>query len=516
MDRRLSPQRWRRQRKRRFRRIALLALVVALLVLLIYSFLHHRAHVVAPPTPIHTARAARKTSWLKAGGPWTPGDVTKLHGDVAALADLPAFPQSTGLLVIDGRDGRVLYSRNAHQPFVPGSTVKLITAAAALAALGSQHRFVTRMVSDGTIDGTTLRGNLWLIGGGDPELTSDDLRRGIRALQLAGIDQISGNIDVDGSRYGADRVSASWLREDLQYGWAAPATALSLDGGSVQFTITPKEGTQADVAVDPPGERVIASVDTAAADADNTLTIDALPDGSGYLVRGQIPFGAPQKYWRAVGHPTQAAATSLVAMLRLAGVSVSGSANADAAPTQGATLWQHQSRPLDLIIKHMFLLSDNHYAEQLLREVGWNATGLGTLDNSLHAERAFVDQNGVPTDEVTLVDGSGLSEANKVSARSLAVTLRFLLNQSMPEPPFTLLPRAGIEGTVAVRQLAPQALGHVFAKDGYIDGASSIAGYLLTARHGPVIFVFLVNDWQHGLDAVWAAEDQMLNDIASM
>jgi D-alanyl-D-alanine carboxypeptidase/D-alanyl-D-alanine-endopeptidase (penicillin-binding protein 4) len=77
------------------------------------------------------------------------------------------------------------------------------------------------------------------------------------------------------------------------------------------------------------------------------------------------------------------------------------------------------------------------------------------------------------------------------------------------------LPRAGIEGTVAVRDLDARGKGRVFAKDGYIEGASAIAGYVLTAHHGPVIFVFLVNDWQHGLDAVWSKEDQMLDLIAA-
>lgn len=495
----------------------MLVLAVALLSIAAWYFIRHRWHAAAPPpTPTRRVLAAKRTVWLHSGKVWTLAEASRLHDDIAALAGAEPFPASTGILVQDGRDGRALYSLNSHLALVPGSTMKLITAAAAIQALGAEHRFVTRLVSDGSIDGTQLNGNLWLVGGGDPELTSDDLRRGIHVLQLAGVGQINGNVYVDGSRYGPDNVSTSWLREDLQFGWAAPATALSLNGGSVQFTITPRAGTQADISVDPPGEHVIASVETATADADNTLRIDALPDGSGYLVSGQIPFGAPQQYWRAVPHPTQAAATSLVAMLRLAGVTVGGSAGADPAPAKSNVLWQHQSRTLDLIIKHMFLLSDNHYAEELLRAVGWNATGLGTLDNSLHAERAFLQANDLPASEAVLADGSGLSGANRLSAQSLAATLRFLLEQPLPEAPFTLLPRAGMEGTVAVRQLAPQALGRVYAKDGYIDGASAIAGYVITAHHGPVIFVFLVNDWQHGLDAVWSAEDQMLDTIAQM
>jgi D-alanyl-D-alanine carboxypeptidase/D-alanyl-D-alanine-endopeptidase (penicillin-binding protein 4) len=147
--------------------------------------------------------------------------------------------------------------------------------------------------------------------------------------------------------------------------------------------------------------------------------------------------------------------------------------------------------------------------------VGWKAFGLGNLPNSFAAEQAFLQSNHVPNQGVVIADGSGLSARNKVTASCLAASLRFLLNQPLPEAPFRLLPRAGIEGTVAVRHLAPEAKGRVFAKDGYIQGASALAGYVLTTNHGPVIFVFLVNNWEHGLDAVWANEDSMRDLIAS-
>jgi serine-type D-Ala-D-Ala carboxypeptidase/endopeptidase (penicillin-binding protein 4) len=519
VDVRLKAQRWRRRRGQRRRRrfllaiILIIALSIAILVGVVLFRPHSRAGVRPQPSP--AAHHYRKTAWLQAGKPWTPQETARFALDMGAIANSTAFPQSTGMLIVDGRDGSVLYSRNARASLIPGSTIKLVTAAAALDALGPDHRFTTSMASNGAQDGGVLNGSIWLVGGGDPELTSDDLRRGVHQLQLGGVDRITGDVYADGSRYGSDQVSADWEPDDLQYGWAAPASALSIDGGSVQFTITPRAGTQADVAVDPPGHRVIASVDTVSSSGDNTLRIDVLPGDGGYEVRGQIPYGAPQKYWRAVPHPTRAAAVSLLAMLRLAGVDVDGSAQVGQAPAQAAVLWQHTSRPLALIIKQMFLLSDNHYAEELLRAVGWQATGDGDLHNSLAAERSFMTSNGILTDGVVLADGSGLSAKNRLTAQSLAATLRFLLNEPMPHPPFSLLPRAGVEGTVSVRHLAPGVKGRVYAKDGYIEGASAIAGYVLTAHHGPVIFAFIVNDWQHGLDAVWADEDQMLDRIAS-
>jgi D-alanyl-D-alanine carboxypeptidase/D-alanyl-D-alanine-endopeptidase (penicillin-binding protein 4) len=484
----------------------------------ILAVLALRPHHEPPPALASRAAPHRRyatTAWLRSGEQWTDAQVRDLRAHLGPLAGAPAFPPETGMLVLDGRDGRVLYSRNAKIALVPGSTIKLITGAAALNALGPDYRFVTSIVTDATPQVPRLDGNLWLVGGGDPELTSDDLRRGVHVLQLAGITDVEGDVYGDGSRFGPDLVNPGWDPDDLQYGWAAPASALSVDGGSVQFTITPHAGGEASVEVDPPGTRMIAAVDTVDAYADNTLHIDLLPNNGVYAVRGQIPYGAPQKYWRAVAHPTKAAAESLVAMLKTAGISVQGSALTGSAPRSSARLWSHLSRTLDAIVRHMFFLSDNHYAEELLRAVGYKASGLGDLHDSLAAEHSFLRSQGIRTENVVLADGSGLSARNRVTALALGQTLEYLLRQPLPVAAHSLLPRAGMEGTVAVRDLDARTKGRVYAKDGYIEGASAIAGYVLTAHHGPVIFVFLVNDWQYGLDAVWSNEDQMLDLIGA-
>ena len=511
----------RRRARRRARRLAILAILAVLACCLaIVGVNAMRRH---PQTSGASSAAAnrvapaaqQRANFLQSGAVWTGSQTARLRQDVAPIVNGAVFPATTSALIADARDSRVLYEHNGAMPLVPGSTIKLITAAAALDMLGPQHRFSTTVVTDGAINSDKLDGNLWLVGGGDPELTSDDLRRGVHVISLHGIDGIRGNVYADGSRYGSDAVNATWLPEDLAYGWAAPASAISIDGGSVQFTITPKAGAEAAVAVDPPGiaQRVIASVSTASSDAENTLRIDTLPDGSGYQISGQIPYGAPQKYWRSVPHPTRAAAASLLQMLRLAGITVDGFAAEAPAPAQHAPLWEHRSRPLQLIVQRMFFDSDNHIAEELLRAVGSQTFGIGTLPKSLAAERSFLARRAIAHEGSVLADGSGLSTSNKITAAMLAGALGVLARQPLPEP-YKMLPRAGIEGTVRVRDLRPEAKGRVYAKDGYIGGASGIAGYVLTAHHGPLIFVFLVNDWEHGLDAIWDGENEILNRLA--
>nr|MDQ6926982.1 D-alanyl-D-alanine carboxypeptidase/D-alanyl-D-alanine-endopeptidase [Candidatus Eremiobacteraeota bacterium] len=469
--------------------------------------------------PVHnaaaTASVVRLSATLPPGAAWTASDIAALRAQVRELIDGQAFPAgTTGGAVADVRTGKELYGRNARVALVPGSAMKLIVAAAALDALGSGYRFQTSIVTNGGVRDGTLEGNLWLVGGGDPVLTSDDLRRAVHELQLAGIERIHGNVYADGSRFGNDEINATWLPEDLPYGWAAPASAISIDGGSVQFTLTPSAGTAAQVSIDPPGARVLGSVATASSDSDNTLRIDALPDGSGYRLSGQIPYGAPQKYWRSVPHPTRSAAIALFHMLRLASVGVDGFPFAGTAPAAARALWQHRSEPLDRIVNQMFVQSDNHIAEELLRAVGWKATGIGSMHRSLAAVDAFLRRNQIPHENVALADGSGLSGHNRVTAQNLIGVLRFMATHKGGRQAATLLPRVGVEGTVSVRHLSPEALGRVYAKDGYIAGASGLAGYVFTAHHGLVSFAFLVDDWQHGLDGVWAGEDQILSRIA--
>lgn len=403
---------------------------------------------------------------------------------------------------------------------VPASTIKVIVAGTALRDLGPGYRFETSVVTNGTIDGGTLHGDAYLVGGGDPELATGDLRAAVEQIKREGIALIDGGVVSDGSLYGPDAVNKSWDADDLEYGWAAPPSAVTIDNGAVQFTITPDpNGGLAQVAVEPPAAagRVVGNVRTAGEDADNTIQIDPFPDNSGFTLSGQIPYGAPQKYWRSVAHPTRIAANVLQALAFTGGIGVSGVATTGKAPSGGSTvLWSHRSRPLAAIVQKMALDSDNHIAEQLLRAVGAHAAGTGTLANGIAAERHFLAALDADDSDIYIDDGSGLSDKNRITSHALAAVLRSMLSRADAAAELALLPRVAIEGTVRFRPIAPDALGRVRGKDGYIQGASGLAGYVETAHHGVIVFAFLVNNWEQGLDAVWNAEDEALARIARM
>ncbi|HET9343178.1 MAG TPA: D-alanyl-D-alanine carboxypeptidase/D-alanyl-D-alanine-endopeptidase [Candidatus Eremiobacteraceae bacterium] len=515
-------------RRRRRRIIAhRLRLVLALIVVIAVVTFGVRAlrsmHGIAPsaaPTPTIPTAPPFTSAFVRHGSAWSDADKSKVVRAAAPILNGAAFPATTGAVIVDARTGHILYEHDAHVPLVPASTLKVVVAATALHDLGPTHRFETEIVTDGAIRDGTLDGDLYLVGGGDPELATDDLRGAVHRLKDEGIGVVSGAVVSDGSLYGPDAVNKTWDAEDLEYGWAAPPSAITIDNGAVQFTLTPDpDGGLATIQVDPPGAagKIVGGVRSVSEYADNTLRIDPLPDGSGYALSGQIPYGAPQKYWRSIAKPTAVAATVLRSLAYSGGVAVAGDATTGKAPAGASTtLWAHRSRPVASIVQQMARDSDNHIAEQLLRAVGANASGTGTLDGGLAAEHSFLASIGADDPRNALVDGSGLSAADYVTAATLAAALRSMLRGSDAQAEAALLPRVALDGTVRYRPLAPDVLGRVRGKDGYIEGASGLAGYVETAHHGVVVYAFLVDDWQQGLDAIWAGEDDILARIARM
>ena len=523
---RYAPRGSTRRRRRRVlaHRLRLASLFV---VIVVAAVLGVRALRTPHGAAVHLAAPTASPSYepfasafVREGMSWSPADAARVVRTVAPVVNGAAFPATTAAVIMDARTGLVLYAHHAHEPLVPASTLKIVVAATALHDLGPGHRFETSIVSDGGIENGTLNGDVYLVGGGDPELATGDLRAAVHAMKREGVDLVSGAVVADGSLYGPDAVNKTWDAEDLEYGWAAPPSAVTIDNGAVQFTLTPDAGGGlASIQVDPPGAagKIVGGVRSVSADSDNTLRIDPLPDGSGYAVSGALPYGAPQKYWRSIAKPTDAASHVLRTLMDAGGIVVAGDATTGKAPAGASTtLWTHRSPSLASIVAKMALDSDNHIAEQLLRAVGANASGTGTLDNGLAAEHAFLASIGADDAHDALVDGSGLSASDYVTAATLAAALRSMVRGPDAHAEAALLPRVGLEGTVRYRPLAPDVLGRVRGKDGYIEGASGLAGYVETEHHGVLVYAFLVDDWQQGLDAIWNGEDDVLARLARM
>jgi D-alanyl-D-alanine carboxypeptidase/D-alanyl-D-alanine-endopeptidase (penicillin-binding protein 4) len=179
-------------------------------------------------------------------------------------------------------------------------------------------------------------------------------------------------------------------------------------------------------------------------------------------------------------------------MLRQRGIAVAGRERTGIAPVVPNVLWRHRSAPLRAIVHQMFVESNNHFAEQLLRAVG-ATRGAGTEASGAIVEAAVLARNDAPSSGLRVVDGSGLAPSDRVEPLTLAELLARVAAQPLGPIFVADLPRVGIEGTVRYRQVT-DALGRVRAKSGHIDGVNALAGYVQTRRHGRVAFAIIVND----------------------
>ncbi|HLY01293.1 MAG TPA: D-alanyl-D-alanine carboxypeptidase/D-alanyl-D-alanine-endopeptidase [Candidatus Cybelea sp.] len=340
--------------------------------------------------------------------------------------------ESWSLAVVDP-GGQTIYDDRAGDAVAPASVQKLIVAASALDALGPNYRYHTIFAAAEPAGDGVLEGNLWLAGSGDPSLQSSDLRNGIAVLSRSGLRRIDGSVVVDATAISGPAYNPHWGPDDAGQDYAAPTSAISLDGD----------------------------------------TVESADDG--------------QPVWTPMQDVERYVADQTERMFRARGILVSTSPGLGAAPLGTVVLWNHKSAPLRDLEAHMLYVSDNHYAEQLLRTVGEEVTGESNDDGGVDAERLFLARLGVPSPHLTLVDGSGLSRNNRVAA----ITVARLLVAEEPSL-YGLLPRGGRDGTIADYDFTT-ALGRVRAKSGHLSNVSSLAGYASTLHHGRVAFAFLID-----------------------
>ncbi|HTJ26789.1 MAG TPA: D-alanyl-D-alanine carboxypeptidase/D-alanyl-D-alanine-endopeptidase, partial [Candidatus Limnocylindria bacterium] len=420
---------------------------------------------------------------------WNQSDVRALQDQLRTAFGDSALAKS-GIAIVDAA-GRPLYLHRERTPMTPASTFKLIVSATALHTLGPKFRFETTFQTADDVVGGTIDGDLYLVGSGDPTLTRDDLRAGVAALARAGVHRITGAIVADASTFSGPEVNRFWDPDDLQYDYAAGTSALSLDQGTVEFDVIPTTvGAPARIVTNPPSDavRVTGSVMTAST---TTLTITRAADKNDFAFDGGIAAGGEQAFWRPViGMPLYAAGVAR-SMLRRHGIEVDGGIRTGIGPLTPDVLWRHRSEPLSAIVKQMLLVSNNHFAEQLLRAVG-ATRGAGTEASGGRVERALLKEAQVPDPGLHIVDGSGLAPVDRVAPLTLAELLAHTAVASDGPLFVTELPRMGFEGTVKDYPLT-DGLGRVRAKTGHIDGVNALAGYVQTRRHGRVSFVMLVN-----------------------
>ncbi len=413
-------------------------------------------------------------------------------------------------------DGTRLFSRGEHRSLVPASTLKLVVAAATLAELGPERRIETRAVARAEPRDGVLGSPLWLVGGGDPGLASDDLRGAAHALAARGIHRIEGPLVIDASRFSGPETNPTWSPDDLRAGFALAASALSLDEDDVEFRVIPTvPGAPARIELEPPndGVRVRGTIETAAAWRSADYSLDRDRSRNVFVASGTVPAGETQVTWQPVVDVPRYAGHAFAAMLKAHRIELGGGVEVGAAPGGTVALWTHRSPPLARIVREMLFESNNHTAEQLLRLLASDGFGAASDADGIQSEEAWLARWNVPRAGVRIVDGSGLSVSNRMTAAALAELLRAQLSLPAGASIVPLMPRVGVEGTVRRHTLQAGA-GRVRGKSGHLEGVNGLAGVVESRRHGPIVFAFLSNGAHAGADRLADIEDFTLDRLA--
>jgi D-alanyl-D-alanine carboxypeptidase/D-alanyl-D-alanine-endopeptidase (penicillin-binding protein 4) len=369
----------------------------------------------------------------------------------AALQPHLADPRLAGATVgasvwVDGY-GEVL-AQLPDAPLVPASNQKLYTALGVLAALPGDARLTTRVVATGPVVAGVVQGDLVLVGGGDPTLTSNHGAQSLTALTIqlldAGVRGVAGRIVADDSRYSAQRSAPGWEPSDIPES-SGPLSALVVD--------------------------------------ENTYRWDPA----------------------FLADPALGAADLFRQVLTGGGIAVAGPPATGTAPAGADVLASLTSPTIDELVMAMLRDSNNEIAELLTREAGRARRGAGSTEAGIAALSAAFDPRCLVPAGVW-ADGSGLSREDRTSARSLRRLMQAASSSAAAPVVLGGLPVAGQSGTLVHRFGGTAAEGRVRAKTGYLYDAQALTGELTTAGGRRAFFSILVNGVPAG-DSIAAIDD---------
>lgn len=362
-----------------------------------------------------------------------------------AVADLKhrlqvAFAASSSRtpgVAIDVAGVGAIYRSQSGTALAPASTEKLFTAFAALRALGVSTRYTTQVLATTPQVGSNQPGNLYLVGVGDPSLSTADLDRMAATVAATGTTRLMGRLYVDDSRYDRLTRGPQW-KADFVPDNSGPLSALAVDG-------------------------------------------------NGYRRDGAY-----------LADPAMGNLARFRGLLAKHGVAVSATLGR-AKVASGRVVSRHVSRPLSDIVKGIAKESDNFGAELLTKELGKVRRNAGSTKDGTVVIRDVLHAMGVTVG--TVIDGSGLSYSNRQTVNGVLSLLAAAERSGVYQELRTALPIACTDGTLKKRMCGTAAAGVVTAKTGTLDVVHALAGWTTTKDGRVVRFAFLLQGFSSGTKA---------------
>ncbi|MEU4494320.1 D-alanyl-D-alanine carboxypeptidase/D-alanyl-D-alanine-endopeptidase [Streptomyces sp. NPDC023998] len=458
-----------------------------------------------------------------------PSD-TGLKGAIdKILTDARLDGGAASVVIADAATGEQLYQHDGTDRLMPASNTKLATSTAAMALLGPDYRYRTDVLTDGRRHGSTLRGDLYLRGSGDPTTLAKDYDQLAADLAASGVKRVTGRLVADDTRFDTQRLGRSWAADDESSYYSAQISPLTVapdtdyDSGTVIVEALPgaAPGDKPQVKLTPATDYV--RIDNRGTTVDkglpDTLSVERQHGTNTITVSGNIPVGASAtKEWVTVWEPTGYAAAVFSDALAQHGIRITGHPRLGRpTPPDAKLLASHSSMPLRELMLPFMKLSNNMHAEALTKTIGYEKAGRGTWDAGLTAIGGYLKQEGVQTSTIRQLDGSGLTRMNLFPAQQLATLLLSVRDAPWYADWYASLPVAcnpdrAIGGTLRSRMCATPAALNARGKTGSLTGASALSGYVKDAAGRELVYSVVLNNYL--ASSVKSIEDAIVVTLA--
>ena len=405
-----------------------------------------------------------------------------------------------GITVFDLTEGKSLYRYQDENLYRPASTEKVITSVTALAQLGTTYTMDTQLQYTGTIENDTLKGNLYLIGGFDPEFMEADLDSLVDAVAQSGIRYISDTLVADVSMMDSIYWGPGWSWDDVPNSFQPYLSPLMLNRGCVDVTVTPTiKDSLPQITCSPTSDYYQVSNQAISRNpmvSKLKITRNWLHGGNQIQVSGNVSRTTTET--QSIYDSKAFFFHTFTSRLKERGITISATAYADCPiPNDSLTvtpLYVHR-RPISQVLKQALKESDNLCAEAMFHHLAkqYAFHNRVSFEDGTDAINDFMKKNlGFNPEHYRIADGSGVSLYNYVSPRLLLEYLKYAYyHPDIFHPFYESLPIAGIDGTLQYRMKKTPAYRKVHAKTGSVTGVSSLAGYAKAANGHQLAFVII-------------------------
>ncbi|MBN2570576.1 MAG: D-alanyl-D-alanine carboxypeptidase/D-alanyl-D-alanine-endopeptidase [Ignavibacteriales bacterium] len=435
-------------------------------------------------------------------------------------------------------NGSIIISHNSGLSLAPASGLKLFTSATALAILGEDFRFETKLYYDGKITDGVLKGNIYVVGGGDPTLGSDLVSGSLpldevmkiwtNKIKAFGISEIQGAILADDFMFDREPIPDNWFWVDIGNYYGAPTSALTINNNLYYLVFQPGKdvGDKAKVLKTEPkidGLTFINYMKTGKKGSGDNGYIYCAPSSEIATLRGSVPAGVDEFSIKgSIPNPPLFAVQHLRKHLINSGIKVKEEAKVlSSAPDYKKLklITKILSPKLKDIIYIVNKLSNNLYTEQILKTISWYESGDGSTYDGIKVIREFLLSNKISTDGFHLYDGCGLSRSDAITTNMMVDLLIVLTKKKYFDTFYNSLGVMGDPEDISFYGkygIGTELEKNVRIKSGTIEGVRSYSGYLKNKSGRMIAFSMIANNYTGSGADVQAMHRDILLELAKL